>query len=224
MSAHTEQDTAAGLATEAPAPAAGGPAGSRLAGRSGLGVAVVACLLGAAVALLATSATWVHTEVRDAAATGGGVTAAPLSAKLGGGDLAPAVSAFALLGLATAVALVATRGIGRRVVGVLVAAAGVGVIVYAARVGFDPEPVVRGTQRVIGLVPSGRPSLGSVRVTAAPWAALVGGVALLGAGALAVAFGQSWPAMGGRYQTRAPRPMDAWEAIERGQDPTDSAD
>ena len=45
--------------------------------------AVVGCLLGAAVALLAASATWVHTDVRDAATVGSGASAAPLAVKLG---------------------------------------------------------------------------------------------------------------------------------------------
>ncbi|WP_045875440.1 Trp biosynthesis-associated membrane protein [Pseudofrankia sp. DC12] len=224
MSADTGQIASSGLAAEAATPARADRPGHRLAGRTGLGVAVGGCLLGAAVALLAASATWVHTDVRDAATAGSGASTAPLAVKLGAGDLAPAVSAFGLLGLATAVALVATRGVARRVVGALVAAAGVGVIVYAARVSLDPAPVVRAAQHVVALAPSGHPSLGPIEVSAAPWLALVGGVALLGAGLLAAAFGRSWPAMGGRYQTRSPRPLDAWEAIERGQDPTVSAD
>jgi uncharacterized membrane protein (TIGR02234 family) len=224
MSADTEQAASTGPATGTATPTRGGTFAHRLAGRSGLGAAVGGCLLGAVLALLAASATWVHTGVRDAATAASGATVAPLAVKLSGGDLAPAISAFGLLGLATAVALVATRGVARRVVGLLVAAAGVGVIIYAARVGLDPGPVVRSAQPVIALAPSGHPSLGPIRVSAAPWLALVGGLALLGAGLLAAAFGRAWPAMGGRYQTRSPRPLDAWEAIERGQDPTVTAD
>jgi|KBSSwiStaDraftv2_1062776.scaffolds.fasta_scaffold23536_3 uncharacterized membrane protein (TIGR02234 family) len=236
MHTRTEHDPTAGPTTEAPAAekptnerltvgaGTAAPGGARLAGRSGLTFAIVGCLLGAAATLIASSATWVHAGVLDAATTGGRASAAPLAAKLDGGDLAPAVSAFGLLGLAASVALVATRGVGRRAVGLLAAAAGLGVIIYAGRVGVDSGPVVRGAQHVVALTPSGHPRVVDLHVSAGPWIALLGGALLLGSGALAVAFGRSWPAMGGRYQTRAGRPLDAWEAIERGQDPTASPD
>jgi uncharacterized membrane protein (TIGR02234 family) len=185
---------------------------------------VLACLLGAALALFASSATWARTDVLDAATAGGQAAAAPLAVKLSGGDLTPAVNALGLLGLAATVALVATRGIGRRLVGVLLAAAGVGVMVYAARIGADPGPTVRAAQHVVALAPSGHPRVGPIRLTVAPWAALVGGLAFAGAGMVAAVFGPRWPAMGGRYQTRSRRPLDAWEAIERGQDPTASSE
>ncbi|OHV36142.1 Trp biosynthesis protein [Pseudofrankia sp. EUN1h] len=206
--------------------AAGGlPAGRPgLAGRAGLGAAVLACLVGAGLVLFASSATWARTEVRDATTTGGGAVGTPLAVALGGGDLAPAVSALGLVGLAAAVALVATRGAGRRVVGVLVALAGVGVVVLAARIGVTPEPAVRAARHVVDLAPSGHPRIGQVRLSAAPWAAALGGLAFVGAGLVAVVFGPRWPGMGGRYHTRAPRPLDDWDAIERGQDPTASAD
>jgi uncharacterized membrane protein (TIGR02234 family) len=198
--------------------------GGRLTGRTGLGAAILGCLLGAGLTLFAGAAAWVHTDVLDAATASGGAAAAPLGVTLRGGDLAPAVGAFGLLGLAASVALVATRGIGRQVVGVLVAAAGVGVMVYAGRVGADPGPVVRAAQHVVALAPSGHPAVGDIRVSAAPWAALVGGLALAAGGVLAVLFGRSWPAMGGRYQARTRRPVDVWDAIEHGQDPTVAAD
>jgi hypothetical protein len=205
-------------------PATPGAGQRRLAGRTGLSSAIVSCLAGAALTLGASSAHWVRTAVSDAVAAGGGVVAAPLKVSLGGGDVAPAVGGLGLVGLAAAVALVATRGLGRLVVGVLVAAAGVGVLVYAGRVGIDPGPLVRTSQHVVALAPSGQPKVGAVDVTAAPWVAFVGGLAFLAAGALAVVFGRQWPAMGGRYQTRAARPLDAWDAIERGQDPTETLD
>ncbi|MBL7500580.1 Trp biosynthesis-associated membrane protein [Frankia sp. CNm7] len=203
-------------------PRAGGSLTRRLAGRSGLGTAVVGCLVGAALVLFANSATWVRAEVADAATAVGGVGAASLRVSLSGGDLAPAVSALGLLGLAAVVALVATRGAGRRVVGTLVAAAGVGVLVLAARVVADPDAAALRARQASELAPSGQPRLtDSATLTAAPVAVLLGGLVLLGAGALAVAFGGRWPAMGGRYQTRSRRPLDDWDAIERGHDPTD---
>ncbi|ONH24012.1 Trp biosynthesis protein [Pseudofrankia asymbiotica] len=184
---------------------------------------MIACLVGAALTLFASSATWARAEVRDAASAGGPTMSTPLTVALAGGDLAPAVSALGLVGLAAAVALVATRGVGRRVVGVLVALAGVGVVVVAARIGFAPEPAVRAARHVVDLAPSGHPRIDRVRLTAAPWAAVLGGLAFTGAGVLAAALGPRWPGMGGRYQTRAPRPLDDWDAIERGQDPTASS-
>ncbi len=47
-----------------------------------------------------------------------------------------------------------------------------------------------------------------------------GGLVLAITGAVVVARAGTWPAMSGRYQARAAAPADAWDAIERGQDPT----
>ncbi|MCL9796963.1 Trp biosynthesis-associated membrane protein, partial [Frankia sp. AgKG'84/4] len=137
-----------------------------------------------------------------------------------GGTLAPACTALALVGLAAAVAIVATRRVGRTVVGVLALAAGIGIIYLAGRVGADPLAAARATDTVAQFSLGGRADISEVRGTAAPWLAVLGGVLLTAAGMLAAVRGRRWPAMSGRYQARDARPVDAWDAIERGHDPT----
>ncbi|KJY27716.1 TIGR02234 family membrane protein, partial [Streptomyces katrae] len=68
--------------------------------------------------------------------------------------------------------------------------------------------------------------------TAWPYITAAGAALILLAGLLALRFGRSWPAMGGRYErdgsprrrTAAAvdpdRPEDLWKALDRGEDPT----
>jgi hypothetical protein len=111
------------------------------------------------------------------------------------------VIAFSLpwLTLAAVLGIVATRGPARRVVGALLVLAGLGSVVAAL------APVA---------------SSGSVEALGA-----VGGVLVMLGGAWTLARGATWPAMGARYDgarpaSRSPRPLSAWEAQDRGLDPT----
>ncbi|MBX6387437.1 MAG: Trp biosynthesis-associated membrane protein [Frankia sp.] len=195
-----------------------------LTGRSGLAVAVAACVVGAALALFANAATWTRAEAYDgatASATADGVLTGVVRVELTGGDVSAGVTALALLGLAAAVAVLATRGTARRLVGLLAAAAGAGLLVLALRVVVDPAAATLGADDVAALSPSGDARLaGGASLTGAPVAAALGGLVLAAAGALTVALGRRWPGMAGRYQTRAARPVDTWDALERGDDPT----
>jgi hypothetical protein len=118
-----------------------------------------------------------------------------------GGSRQPWVPALAWVALAGAGALLATRAAVRRAVGVLLAVAGVGIAVAAGVAGGDS--------------------------VLAPAAAAGGGLAVAVAGALAVARGHRWPAMGSRYQRRVSSrvpgdgsPGQLWDALDRGEDPT----
>ncbi|WP_445548819.1 Trp biosynthesis-associated membrane protein [Frankia sp. CiP1_Cm_nod2] len=50
--------------------------------------------------------------------------------------------------------------------------------------------------------------------------AAAGGVLLAGGGLLVALRGHTWSALSARYRAPAARPVDAWEAIDRGDDPT----
>ena len=190
-------------------------------GRRERGIAVLGCLLGAGLVLACGGATWVSARVgAPRSDQDGSAVAAPLPVHWSGSHLASAATALALVGLAAAVAIVSTRRLGRTIVGLLAVAAGIGIIYVTARVGLDPLPAVRRTDEVRQFAVGGRATVTSVHQTAGPWVALLGGVLLTGAGALAVVRGRHWPAMSGRYQARDARPVDAWDAIERGHDPT----
>jgi hypothetical protein len=169
-------------------------------GRRGLAYAVLLCVGGAALALYAATRTWfVEVTVRPAPLP-------PLRTPHHGASwLAP----VAVVGLAAAGAVLATRGAVRRAVGVLLLLIGA------------------------GLAAGGGRGLADTRL----WPALcvVGGLAVAVAGALTVAGGHTWPTMGARYD-RGPdatsdRPVpaaqngsvastQAWDALDRGEDPT----
>jgi uncharacterized membrane protein (TIGR02234 family) len=169
-----------------------------------------------------------------------------------GQDLVPLAGALGVAALATLAAVIATRGLARRLTGVLLAgfgvAAGVAVslpvttaaVLAAARVttvsqagsataggaGVSPGTVPNGTT-------PGVTATGHVTMLAAFWrpAAVVGALIIVAAGLLVAWRGSRWPAMSSRY-TRRPEPdreepadsASLWEALSRGADPTDRAE
>jgi hypothetical protein len=166
----------------------------------GRATAVAAVVLGAGLALLAASRTWiVETEVRPA----------PLPAlrEVRTGDaLVPWLPALAYVALAGAGALLATRGPLRAVVGGLLVLSGVGLVAGALS------------------------QVGTAAAVPWPLAAAVGGLAVAVGGALTVARGRSWPGMAARYERPAAEPArpvqrtrskaEIWDALDRGDDPT----
>jgi uncharacterized membrane protein (TIGR02234 family) len=172
-----------------------------LSTRRELLTAVALCLLGSALVLLAVSRTWVSYRM---------AAAAPLPSKsfeVIGTHLAPGARALALVGLAGTAAILATRGLGRAVVGVLVTAAGAGVMAVVIRALADPDPVAPGAD-----------------LGAWPYVALLGALLIGTAGLLVVVRGRSWAAMSSRYDAPADRKAigegSLWEALDRGEDPT----
>jgi Tryptophan-associated transmembrane protein (Trp_oprn_chp) len=168
--------------------------------------AILGGAVAAGLALLAASRTWlVETVVRAEPLP-------PVVTPRTGAALSPALPALALVALAGAGGLLATRGRGRQVVAALVLLAGLGLAVLAAT------------------------KLG----VAAGWALLTAaaGVGVAAAGLVALVRGAAWPSLGARYERAAERadssvqagtPVEPngeivsqslWDAIERGEDPT----
>ena len=195
------------------------------AARKELTAVVLGAAGGGALALVAGGQSWARvTAVRDAPLP-------PVTAALAGAEAAPLVPAAGLVLLAAAVALVAVRGPGRVVVGLLMAAAG-GLLAWSgirALAGglSDAASQVPGVGRGAGQV--------TVAVSAAwPVLAVLAGLLGIGAGLLAVLRGRTWPAMGRRYErsgattpaavrrpeTDEDRAQAAWKALDRGDDPT----
>jgi uncharacterized membrane protein (TIGR02234 family) len=172
--------------------------------RGGLrGAALLAGVGG--VLLLAAGGDWV---------TGTVDAPSPLPAQDVGAGAPGSVRALALVVLAGVAALFATRRAGRLVVGALLLLAGVAAAAVAVGVLADP----------LGALPDDASAAAS---TGRPLLALAGAVAAALAGALTVARGRSWPALGRRYEVPAARPPAArdeppalWEALDRGEDPT----
>lgn len=157
-----------------------------MTGRRELGGWIAVVVLGCVLALLAAGRPW--------------VTRASGSAPLTGDDLTPVLTPLALAVLAGTVAVLATRGPGRRLIGALIALCGVGAAAAAL--------TAAGTNTVW------------------PYVATAGAVLMTAAGVLAVLRGGRWGGMSGRYDrpgSSAARPADdrsLWDALDRGDDPT----
>ena len=204
--------------------------------------------MGAAVVLLAARQDWARMVT---------IEPHPLPASrvaVSGQDLVPAAGALGLAALAGLAAVLATRGLVRRIVGGLLAVFGVAIIasvslpVTAAQV---RDAAVGATTAQAGSVPGGStvgsgttPGTGGsgvaglslashVEMAAFPWrwAVLLGGLLVLGAGMLVAWRGTRWPVMSSRYDRPASRkppaatdPASLWESLSQGLDPTDLTD
>ncbi len=187
---------------------------------------------GAVLALVAGGRTWASVVFSGDPS---GLHAAPVP--LAGGDVAPVLSPLALASLAAVVAVLATRGLWRRLIGVLIALFGAA-MVAASWQGVLSSHVVSAAQERTTLSGAGQV------VVSTSWAwpgiATAGGLVLLAAGVIAVVRGAGWPGMSDRYDRPAPssagggRPAPApgperpgraerslWDALDRGDDPTD---
>ena len=155
----------------------------------------------------------------------------PVTEQLTGSALAPLVPAGGLVLLAAAVALVAVRGAGRVLVGLLAAVAG-GVLGWSGLRTLLTDVDVTAA----GVVGSGTPGSTLTAEVSAAWPvlALVAGLLAVAGGLLTVLRGSGWPGMGHRYERTAAsapaaarprtdedRALDAWRALDRGEDPTE---
>ncbi|WP_240742094.1 Trp biosynthesis-associated membrane protein [Micromonospora zingiberis] len=172
------------------------------AARRELAYAVLLCLAGAGLALWAVTRTWVVDAAGPSA----------LDETGSGARLLPWMPALALVGLAGGGAVLATGGWLRRAIGALLTLLG---LALAGGGGY-------------GLVAD----LGDQVSRHWPALTLVGGLLAATGGVLTAARGNRWPAMSARYERRSRQPaepagpirgagtVDAWEALDRGEDPT----
>lgn len=167
-----------------------------MTGKRSFGLTLGGCVIGAALALFAGSRVWQTTaKPRPAPLPPSQVTHT-------GNSLTPWLLAMALVALAGAGALLATRGVARRIVGIVIVLAGAGLAAAAVR-GYAYTP--------------GWPTL-----------ALLGGLAVIACGVLAVLRSGEWPSMGARYERTPAEPArnrpatsaTMWDDLDRGIDPT----
>ena len=178
-----------------PAPSAPGPSDRR-----SMQLAMVAVLAGVMLAVTGAGQAWARVS---AAVELPGIGSARLGgAEVTGNDLAP-LGALALLGLVLLVAVAATRGRGRWVVGLALLALG-GALVLGGALGgarVSDEAIERAEQGLLEGIPAGT----GLRVdtpVAGPVMVVAGGLLLALAGAEALRRGAGWPALGDAF--RAP--------------------
>jgi uncharacterized membrane protein (TIGR02234 family) len=198
-------------------------------GRRELTAAVLGAVLAGALALIAGGQAWATVTAQRRAPL------PPVSAGLSGSEAAPLVPAAGLVLLAAAVALLAVPGMGRAAVGLLVAVAG-GALAWSGL-----RALTGGLDDAGGDLPglSGATvSTTSADVSATwPLLAVLAGLVAVATGVLTVLRSRSWPGMGRRYERadaapatgRSARPrtdedraVDAWKALDRGEDPTET--
>lgn len=181
--------------------------------RRELRLAVLLCLVGSAVVLLAVGRTWLTFDAADR------LTIADAPSRVAGTQVLGLVRPLGLVGLAGVLALAATRSWGRIIVGALVAASGAGVVIDVALA------LHRGLAAHLGFFSDGP---GPHEIHLRPgWAVttLLGGVLMSGAGLLVAVRGRRWAALSSSYEVKgeAPPPATdkgAWDALDRGDDPT----
>lgn len=181
-----------------------------------LAVTVLALLVAGLLLWVSGMLVWVTAEFT-------GSLRGPVTVRATGADLAPELGGVALLAIAAVAALLAASGWVRRIVGVVVAAAGAWVGWVSASWMLGPDPVSFGSAEA--------PPVGSVLVgpavrTVAPLLPLLVAVLLLLTGVAIVFWALGMPGMGRRYAapgTIASTPAsdsDWWEALDAGDDPT----
>jgi uncharacterized membrane protein (TIGR02234 family) len=189
--------------------------------RRGYPAALLCLVAGGALGLVAAARTWAEAAVDDGLVT--------TTMQASGRELVPLGPAVALLALAAVVAVPATRRTGRRLVGAVLATAGLVTAAWAAVVTTD---LTARAARWAGS--SGGDVTGVQEAPAWGVAAAASALLIAGAGLAVLIRGAGWPALGRRYERRAARsdppaaadPSDlragreTWDAMDRGQDPT----
>ncbi|MDA0636286.1 Trp biosynthesis-associated membrane protein [Nonomuraea sp. MCN248] len=143
-----------------------------------------------------------------------------------GGDLSPVLTPLALAGLAGVVAVLVTKGAGRRIVGSLLALCGLGAL--AAVWGATAEPGIETWLREHNVLGAAGPLEWDLAV-GWPMVAGLGALLVFAGGVLAVVRGGRWAGMSDRYERAADGPRAQtdgdralWDALDRGDDPTES--
>jgi len=195
--------------------------------RRGYAVALGLLALGGLVLLLAHGRTWASVAV-------GGSGLPTVQASFSGSDLNPAGTAVAVLALAGVAGLLATRRVGRLLIGLILVLAGGVSAVTAAQFGIGRTTTLAAGDSLTGIVADrvGVDAVGgSVTVTLWWLVALSGAVLIVTAGLLAVWRSGTWPQLGRRYERagagvtaararRTERQESAWDQLDRGVDPT----
>lgn len=128
-----------------------------------------------------------------------------------GSSLIPLGAAMPVVGLAGLAGIVGSRRWLRRAIGAVIALSGLALTWSAvdAFAGFGVGEAGPGGGVVVSVAP------------AYPMVAAIAGAMLAVGGAWTILRGQTWPSLGVNYERAVDRPRSAWEALDRGIDPSD---
>ena len=196
--------------------------------RAEIGAALLLQLVGSALALLIATRHWQTAYV---------VRPHPLTNQsfgLSGRTIDSATTALAVVALAGVVAILAVRGWPRRLIGVIGALVGAGIVwrslQHTSAVSLNRAYDLHGDNKNINL----GTALATSHVTAHPawaWLSAICGLLVAAAGLLVALRGHRWAAMSARYESPVRTPADAqaeraradaslWKALDEGDDPT----
>lgn len=185
-----------------------------MSARAELGSVIAACVVGAGLVLLAAGRPWATASVA-------GLPGRPFI-EPSGGDLAPIVTGLGLAALAGGLAVLATRGIARTLVGAFLVLAGLGVVGGLLAVLTDLERALHGP--AVDAAGYTSAVVENEQATGWPLAASAGAVLVAAAGLAVMVRGRRWPGMSSRYErggdNRRDGPASLWDALSRGDDPT----
>ena len=189
--------------------------------RRELALALLLDLIGAGAVLLIAPRHWQSVTLERAGRP-------PVTLAVTGRTLDGAPTALAVAALAAVVALLATRGLLRRVIGLALAAVGV-VVLWRSLAGASAVSAAHARDLVAARHPASVD--GAVRIAVHSgwaWASAVAAAAVLAAGLLVTLRGHRWQGMSARYEApavddetaRARADLSMWNALDRGDDPT----
>ncbi len=150
-----------------------------------------------------------------------------------GAQVSPSLTGFALIALAGVAALVATGGLVRRVLAVLLGIAGI-VVAVTATTALLGSPFASAAPAATLPQPPAGTSVDALRfqpteLTPAPLLAATGGLVLLAVAVLVVLREPRLSRLGARYAAPGKRPVEidpdraAWQDLDAGRDPTADA-
>ncbi|SDH68440.1 trp region conserved hypothetical membrane protein [Arthrobacter subterraneus] len=206
-------------------PASDPPAAPRTPALRRRGVVVLGTVVAALAAFGSTTQTWLSVTLPQTAVQTPAI-------QVPGSEAATAVTAFALVGLAAALAASIAGRVARFIIAAILTVAGVGIAFSSIAVATDPaSSAAPAIGEALGV--TGQDGV-SVAGTAMPWLAALAGTALVVCAVWLIVAGRSWRTAR-RYQSGKEQPVtpegaaktdangdeiDSWDSLSRGEDPT----
>jgi len=181
--------------------------------------ALMLALASAALTLFASARQWVHLTYQEPGLP-------TINLDLSGRDLDPLPAGLAILIVAAVSALSISRGLAHRFIAVVIALAGVTVVMASWRAGAHPEQLATISDHIEASL--GRTASGQTTQTATLWwtVSLFCGVLVTVSGGVLVTAGPNRPRGSSTYERPSAdaSKISPWQALDQGVDPTSTPD